>query len=660
MVSQIINVIVNSKGAVTVARELDAIGASARETTTYLNGMRAILAAALAFSGVGAIVETINTFTSLTNRLKQVADASTTVGETWKQLLAIANNSYSTIGNTVDLYFRVAQAYKAWGQGAKEALQFTDLFQKAAILSGSTMETTTQAVYQFGQALNKGKLDGDEFRSVLEGLPYVANIIQKSLGVTRAELYKLSKEGKISVDRIKEAFESAAGTIRSDWANITPTIAMAITVLKNNWTDFLGSIQNSTGIFSGIAYLIILVANHFNILAVALTPIVLSLGFLAGRLGIGLVVTGFKDLTEALKAATVVQWLYNVAVSANPYVIAAVAIAALVTAILYFSGALSGLTPIISAVWSAITGMFSALYGYISIAVSYIANLIVAFVQWAGVFTALQAIAAATGSIISAMFSAIISGVEAVASYLAGALAPLFLNLIKMGTDFHDLIVQIVAAFKDLLTPSVQSTYDTFKAFWTFSGPALTKFGSLLNDIYQGWKIIATFLKENFLPVAKAVFEGWIFLINTVVTAISKIINALRTAIALMQLLSGLSGGGGGGGGGGAHYGAQFEVGKGYANGGSFKVGGDGAGRDQTPVMFRAERGERVTVETKKQQRQSDNNSRAPSVNVNVPITNVLDPGMMVSAMGTFSGQRSQINTIKDNASEIRQILGLV
>jgi hypothetical protein len=157
MASQIINVIVNSKGAVTVARELDAIGASARETTTYLNGMRAILAAALTFSGVGAIVETINTFTSLQNRLRQVADASSTVAESWKALLAIANSSYSTIGNTVDLYFRVAQAYKAWGQGAKEAMEFTDLFQKAAMLSGSTMETTSQAVYQFGQALNKGR-----------------------------------------------------------------------------------------------------------------------------------------------------------------------------------------------------------------------------------------------------------------------------------------------------------------------------------------------------------------------------------------------------------------------------------------------------------------------------------------------------------------------
>ena len=240
MANQIINVIVNSKGAVTVKKELEAMGGAARQTTTYLNGLRAVLSAALTFSGASAIIETVDSFTVLQNRLKQVQNETESLGQSWNKLLNIANSSYSTIDNTVNLYFRVAQAYKAWGESAEKAYEFTDLFQKAAVLSGSSIQTTSQAVYQFSQALNKGKLDGDEFRSVLEGLPYVASLIQKSLGVTRAELYAMSSDGRISVDRIKEAFEDAAETIRSDWANITPTIGMALIVLRNNWMDFIG------------------------------------------------------------------------------------------------------------------------------------------------------------------------------------------------------------------------------------------------------------------------------------------------------------------------------------------------------------------------------------------------------------------------------------
>ena len=143
MATQIINVIVNSKGAVTVAKELNAIGESARTTTTYLNGLRAILAAALTFSGASQIIEAVDNFTVLQNRLRQVASETETVASSWERLMTIANNSYSTIDNTVNLYFRVAQAYKAWGESAEDAYEFTDLFQKAAVLSGLSVQTTS-------------------------------------------------------------------------------------------------------------------------------------------------------------------------------------------------------------------------------------------------------------------------------------------------------------------------------------------------------------------------------------------------------------------------------------------------------------------------------------------------------------------------------------
>lgn len=662
MANQIINVIVNSKGAVTVARELNAIGDSAKSTATYLNGLRGVLAAALTFSGAAKILETIDSFTSLNNRLKLVADSTNTVSQSWERLLVIANGSYSTIGNTVDLYFRVAQAYKAWGESAEKAYKFTELFQKAAILSGSTMQTTSQAVYQFSQALNKGKLDGDEFRSVLEGLPYVANIIQKSLGVTRSELYKLSKDGKISVDRIKQAFEEAANTIQGDWSKITPTIGMALTVLNNKWIDFIGSIQTSTGIFSGFAYLILAIANNFTLLAIALTPVVVSLGFLAGRLGVGLVVTGFKDLTKVLKEATVVQWLFNAAVSANPYVLVAIAIAAIIAGIVYFRNELGLTNEALSAMWSNITAVFAPLIGFLNPIITAVASVVSLFLEWNAVFIALRAVASVTGADIMALFSSIGGAVKSLISYLGEALGPLFASLMELGSAFYSVMMDIVNLFVELLTPAFNLYYEAFRTAWLFIQPAMIKFLAFLKDIIDGWKLIGNYLAQNFLPSIKAVFEGWIFIIKSVVDWINRIINALRSAIALMKQLLGMQGSAAGGGGKspGAHYGAQFQAGEGFASGGSFRVGGTGAGRDTTPVSFRAERGERVTVETKKQQRDADNNNKTPEVNVPVTNINVIDPNMMIEVMNSAAGQRTNINVIKNNAAEIKQILGVV
>lgn len=657
-VSQIINVIVNSKGAVTVTKQLNAMGESARTTTTYLNSLRAILASALTFSGVSAITKVADEFTNLQNKLRIVSDESNTVAQSWTRLMQIANNSYSTIDSTVDLYFRVAQAYKAWGESAEKAYQFTELFQKAAILSGSSMQTTSQAVYQFGQALNKGKLDGDEFRSVLEGLPYVANILQKSLGVTRAELYKMSAQGKISIDRVKEAFESAASTITQDWTKVTPTIGMAMNVLRSNWVDFVGEIQTSTGVFSGIAQVILLVANNFKLLAVALAPVALSLAFLAGRAGLGLVVIGFKDMAEALKLATAAQWLFNVAVSANPYVIAITIITAVIAAIVYFREELGLTTEVLNNLWSTAVQVFTYIFTTLNPIGALLDIIVQQFGGWLAVWEAIKSVAIEFGVLVTGLFTSIAESASSLAQYMGEALAPVFIELSALAQNFFGLVKDIFDTFKDLLTPAIVALEPAFKKVWDYIEPTLSRFLKILGDIYQGWINIANYIKISFFPIIKDAFEGWIIIIRKIIDFVSDLISALRTALSVARQLSGASPGGAAGGGG-AHYGAQFYAGE-FASGGQFKVGGTNSGRDTTPVAFRAERGERVTVETKKQQRQADNANVTPSVNVPVQIVNVIDPQTLAAAMQTQTGVKVLKNVITVNREEFQGILGVV
>lgn len=656
MANQTINVIVNSKGVVTVVKELNAMGDAARQTTTYLNGLRSILAAALTFSGVGAIVQVVDTFTTLQNRLKQVADETNTVSESWTKLLGIANSSYSTIQSTVDLYFRVAQAYKAWGESAEEAYEFTELFQKAAVLSGSSMQTTAQAVYQFSQALNKGKLDGDEFRSVLEGLPYVATLIQKSLGVTRAELYELSRDGKISVDRLKEAFEDAADVIRGDWANITPTIGMALTVLSNNWTDFVGRVQTSTGVFTIAAYAILAIANNLDILLIALTPVGVAMAFLAGRLAVGLVVIAFRDMAAAIRVLIPLVWSLNAAMLANPFVLAAVAIAAVVAAVIYFRNELGLTNERLTVLWQVATMVFGVLGTLISNLVTGITTIVKKLYEWTSVFPLILKGAQLLWNGIVVIFKGIVEIVVESAKYIAEAFIPVWQEIMTIIRSVMDLIKDLANLFIELLQPAITDLKAAWDILYRAMQPGLSVIMQLISDIWEGWQLLGNWIKDNFLRIVKDAFDGWIMILQKVLNFINQIIQALRTALALLKQVTG-AGGGGGGGGGGAHYGAQFKAGEGFATGGQFKVGGTGAGRDTTPVAFRAERGERVTVETKKQQRQNDASGET-SVNVPVNVVNVLDPTMAVAAMETAAGQRTILNVLRANRDEINYVLG--
>ena len=660
MVSQVINVIVNSQGAVVVKRQLDDIGNSAKQTSTYLNSLRAMLSAALTFSGAARVMETIDTFTQLQNRLKLVSNGMEEVNTKWNELLQIANKSYSSIDSTVNLYYRVAQAYKSWGESADAAMKFTDLFQKSAILSGSTMQTTAQAVYQFSQALNKGKLDGDEFRSVLEGLPYVANIIQKSLGVTRKELYELSKDGKISVDRIKEAFESAADTINKDFSTVTPTIAMAIVTLKNQWTSFVGDVQTSTGIFSALAYGIIAIANNFHLLAAALTPVATMMAFMAGKLIIGLMVTGFKDMYAAVSRLIPVITALNAVMWANPYVLVAAAISAIILAIVYFRNEIGLTDEVLSSLWLTIQTFFNYLSSTLQPFIDGFMRLAENVTEWALSFEAVRAIASVTMSDIANWFNNIIDIVVETAKYIYNEFKPVFDALGEMVSAYIGLVKEIYGVYKDSVVPILKVLLQAYKGMWVFLEPVLVTTINLISDILIGWTNIANYLSTVFGPGVKAVFEGWIFIIKSVISFINTLINALRTALALMRQVTGSGGGAGNGAAKGANYGFQGYAGE-FNTGGAFKVGGTGAGRDTTPVAFRANRGERVTVETKKQQRANDNSvgASAPEVSVPLEIINVLDPNLIIAANQSAKGQRTIVNAIKDNRDEIQAILGV-
>lgn len=60
---------------------------------------------------------------------------------------------------------------------------------------------------QLSQALGSGKLQGDEFRSIMERLPKIGQAVAKSMGVTVGQLKDLSSQGKLTTDVIIKALK---------------------------------------------------------------------------------------------------------------------------------------------------------------------------------------------------------------------------------------------------------------------------------------------------------------------------------------------------------------------------------------------------------------------------------------------------------------------
>lgn len=94
-----------------------------------------------------------------------------------------------------------------------------------------------------------------------------------------------------------------------------------------------------------------------------------------------------------------------------------------------------------------------------------------------------------------------------------------------------------------------------------------------------------------------------------------------------------------------------------YQTGGSFRVGGSG-GADSQLVALRASPNETVSVRTPSQQKSAESAPAvAPQEGGGVRIVNVTDPGLMEDFLTSPAGERTLVNAIQRNGSELKQVL---
>ena len=153
------------------------------------------------------------------SRLKMVTND---VGGLKQKTFAAAQSSGADYGAQLDSIAKLKMLTKGLFND-DEAVKFTSTLDKAFKVSGTGPEEAKAAMYQLNQAMTSGKLQGDEFRSVMENAPILAQKIADSMGVSMAQLKKLGSEGKITSDVIKKAVLGSADEIDAQYSKMPLT-----------------------------------------------------------------------------------------------------------------------------------------------------------------------------------------------------------------------------------------------------------------------------------------------------------------------------------------------------------------------------------------------------------------------------------------------------
>ena len=208
------------------------IGVNTKEAVNAVNTLKNALGLLAGAFTVREIVQFADGITNLRNKLMTLTPDIATVNKQFNALAAIAMEARTPLNDTADLFYKIQRSAKALGISQQEAADITSSVAKALTASGMSAQQASGPLLQLGQALQSGVFQGDELRSILEGLGPVAQAIANELGVTVGELKKLGSDGQISADVFVRAMKKAKDSIDEAFGRTTPTIAQALTTLK--------------------------------------------------------------------------------------------------------------------------------------------------------------------------------------------------------------------------------------------------------------------------------------------------------------------------------------------------------------------------------------------------------------------------------------------
>lgn len=240
---QATNKILKASGATdNFNKKLEATGASAGKASS---GLGKFISAAAIIAGSIKGMNIADGFTNTSARLNLINDGLQTQLELQDKIFAAADRSrgsYTDMSNAISKMGLTAG--ESFGSN-DELIAFTELIQKGFKVGGASPTEQSSAMLQLTQAMGAGKLQGDEFRSITENAPMIADAIAKYMGKPKGELKELAADGLITSDIIKNAMFMAGDDINAMFKTMPMTFADVWNRIKNGGLDAFAPVIES-------------------------------------------------------------------------------------------------------------------------------------------------------------------------------------------------------------------------------------------------------------------------------------------------------------------------------------------------------------------------------------------------------------------------------
>lgn len=308
-----------------------------RSTVALATGVLASLGAG--FSVIAA-VRAADEFALLEGRIKNATQATGDFEQVMARLVDVSNQTGTSIASNVELFDRVRIGAQELGRSNSEVLDLATAVNQLAQTSGASADAIGNATLQLSQGLSGGVLRAEEFNSIVENTPAIAQAIAEGLNTSMGGLRAMVLEGRLLADDVFDSLLSQSDKIERNFEQLPVTMSRASVVLGNSVMTASAAIDEATGATSAIAQAMVSAAEGANAFAEGLAAgeydthleVIKFIGTAAIAGG-----AAFAAYRAAVISVTAAQLAFNVAARANPVGLAVAGVGLLAAAMIHVS-----------------------------------------------------------------------------------------------------------------------------------------------------------------------------------------------------------------------------------------------------------------------------------------------------------------------------------
>lgn len=253
------------------------------------------------FSG-RELIQLLDSFTRLQNNLRVAGVAGEQMKAVQDRLFESAQRYGVEIEGLSKLFSTLTQASKELGVTQGDVFKLTDLVSASLKITGVSAQDASGALLQLGQALRGGKIQAEEYNSLLDGLYPLLEAVARGSDRWKGSVSKLTadvKAGKVASKEFAEAGIKGMERTLDQAGKAATTLSGGFTSLTNALTVYFGEADKANGVSAALG-------KTLEALSENLDTIVPAVSLLVSILGARFVVAATSSAAAALATSTAV------------------------------------------------------------------------------------------------------------------------------------------------------------------------------------------------------------------------------------------------------------------------------------------------------------------------------------------------------------------